>query len=159
MAASLHALPGAGSPIRSPPPDYRRSRGATVFGGIDIALVCVFLAGIYTNYTVQISAKVPFPSVPAGVAGLLLLWRWRDRVTTKAFAGFIGVLLLYVISILCATDVGFLPRRTNGLIQLTYSLTVGYGLFLAVTQASRRQIANLFLTFSLVILIGCLLEN
>jgi hypothetical protein len=28
-----------------------------------------------------------------------------------------------------------------------------------VTQASRRQIASLFLTFSLVILVGCLLEN
>ena len=67
--------------------------------------------GIYTNYPIQISAKVPFPSVPAGVAGLLLLWRWRDRVTTAAFAGFIGVLLLYVISILCATDIGFLPRH------------------------------------------------
>jgi hypothetical protein len=161
MAASLHALPGAGSPnsIAAARLQAQLRRRAAVFGGIDIALICVFLAGIYTNYTVQISAKVPFPSVPAGVAGLLLLWRWRDRVTTKAFAGFIGVLLLYVISILCATNVTFLPRRFNGLIQLTYSLTVGYGLFLAVTQASRRQIANLFLTFSLVILIGCLLEN
>jgi hypothetical protein len=64
-----------------------------------------------------------------------------------------------VISILCATDVSFLPRRFNGLIQLTYSLTVGYGLFLAMTQASRRQIATLFLTWSLIILAGCLLEN
>ena len=80
-------------------------------------------------------------------------------MSTASFACFIGVLLLYVISVLCATDVSFLGRRTNGLIQLTYSLTVGYGLFLAVTQASRRQIASLFLTFSLVILVGCLLEN
>src|SRR5258708_19119258 len=63
------------------------------------------------------------------------------------------------MSIRCARAVGFLARRTNGLIQLTYSLTVGYGLFLAVTQATRRQIANLFLSFSLVILVGCLLEN
>jgi len=165
MAATLHALPAdrpisaasalAAARLQTALPRRR----ATTFGGFDIALVCLFLAGIYTNYTIQISAKVPFPSVPAGVAGLLLLWRWRDRVTTAAFAGFIGVLLLYVISILCATDIGFLPRRVNGLIQLTYSLTVAYGLFLAVTQASRRQIANLFLVFSLVILVGCLLEN
>ena len=135
-----------------------RIRSAT-FGGIDIALICLFMIGIYTNYTIQISAKVPFPSVPAGVAGLLLLWRWRDKVTARSFGCFIGVLLLYVVSILCATDLSFLGRRTNGLIQLTYSLTIGYGLFLAMTQASRRQIANLFLSFSLVILIGCLLEN
>jgi hypothetical protein len=160
MTASLHSVPGSGSSgsiaaMQVP----ARLRHVVSFGGIDIALVCLFMFGIYTNYTIQISTKVPFPSVPAGVAGLLLLWRWRDRVTTAAFVGFIGVLLLYVLSILCATDVGFLPRRTNGLIQLTYSLTVGYGLFIAVTQASRRQIANLFLTFSLVILIGCLLES
>ena len=165
MAATLHALPadrpisGASALAAARLQTALPRRRATTFGGFDIALVCLFLAGIYTNYTIQISAKVPFPSVPAGVAGLLLLWRWRDRVTTAAFAGFIGVLLLYVISILCATDIGFLPRRVNGLIQLTYSLTVAYGLFLAVTQASRRQIANLFLVFSLVILVGCLLEN
>jgi hypothetical protein len=161
MAASLHAMPGSGSSrsiaaLRLQTQPLRRSAS---FGGIDIALICLFMVGLYTNYTIQLSAKVPFPSAPAGVAGLLLLWRWRDRVSTASFAGFIGVLLLYVISVLCATDVSFLPRRTNGLIQLTYSLTVGYGLFLAVTQASRRQVANLFLSFSLVILVGCLLEN
>jgi hypothetical protein len=161
MAATIHALIGSGrlrssGTWRLQTPVGRRS---TTFGGIDIALVCLFLIGIYTNYTLQISAKVPFPSVPSGVAGLLLLWRWRSRVTTASFVCFIGVLLLYVISILCATDISFLPRRFNGLIQLTYSLTVGYGLFLAVTQASRRQIATLFLTLSLIILVGCLLEN
>ncbi len=161
MAATIHALIGSGrlrssGTWRLQAPVRRRS---TTFGGIDIALVCLFLIGIYTNYTLQISAKVPFPSVPSGVAGLLLLWRWRERVTTASFVCFVGMLLLYVISILCATDISFLPRRFNGLIQLTYSLTVGYGLFLAVTQASRRQIATLFLTLSLIILVGCLLEN
>ena len=40
---------------------------------LDCALICLFLLGLYTNYTVQISAKVPFPSAPAGVAGLILL--------------------------------------------------------------------------------------
>jgi hypothetical protein len=121
MAASLHAMPGSGSSrsisaLRLQVPPLRRSAS---FGGIDIALICLFMAGIYTNCTIQLSAKVPFPSVPAGVAGLLLLWRWRDRVSTASFACFIGVLLLYVISVLCATDVSFLGRRTNGLIQLT----------------------------------------
>jgi len=161
MAASPHVLPGvvnSRSFAGFRPQAGSRRRGAS-FGWIDVALICLFLIGVYTNYTIQISAKVPFPSVPSGVAGLLLLWRWRDRVTTVAFIGFLGVLFLYVVSVLCATDVGFLSRRTNGLIQLTYSLTIGYGLFLAVTQANRRQIANLFLSFSLVILFGCLLEN
>ena len=126
---------------------------------VDMALICLFLLGLYTNYTIQISEKVPFPSLPAGVAGMVLLWRRRDQITPKAFAWFISVVALYLISILCAPDISFLPRRTNGLIQLTYSLTIGYALFLTVTQADRRQIAGLFLSISLVIVIGCLLEG
>ena len=71
-------MPGSGSSrsisaLRLQVPPLRRSAS---FGGIDIALICLFMAGIYTNCTIQLSAKVPFPSVPAGVAGLLLLWRW-----------------------------------------------------------------------------------
>ncbi len=126
---------------------------------VDLALIVLFMIGMYTNFTVQVSAKVPFPSAPAGVAGLILLWRRRDQITPRALGCLIGVLLLYLISILCAPNVSFLPRRTNGLIQLSYSLTIGYALFLTITQASRRQIAGLFLGFSLVVLIGCLLEG
>jgi hypothetical protein len=127
--------------------------------GLDVALVCLFLIGLYTNYTIPISAKVPFPSAPAGVAGLLLLWRRRHDVTTRSFTCFMAVIFLYIASILCATNIEFLSRRFNGLVQLTYSLTIGYGLFLTVVRANRRQAAALFLAVSLVILIGCLLET
>lgn len=133
--------------------------GSARITAVDLALICVFLIGLYTNYTIQLSAKVPFPSAPAGIAGLILLWRRRDRITTSAFMGFIAVELLYLLSILWATDLEFLSRRTNGLLQLTYSLVIGYALFLTVTQATRKQVAGLFLAFALVILIGCLLED
>jgi hypothetical protein len=126
---------------------------------LDMVLICVFLIGMYTNYTIMVSEKVPFPSAPSGVAGLFLLWRRRDLITPRAFVGFIVIVLLFLISIVCATDIRFLPRRFNGLIQLTYSLLIGYALFLTVTQASRRQFARLFLGFALVILVGCLLEG
>ena len=133
--------------------------GATRIDNLDMALICLFLIGMYTNYTIMMSAKVPFPSAPSGIAGLILLWRRRDLITPRAFGCFIIVVLLFLISILCATDIRFLPRRFNGLIQLTYSLIIGYALFLTVTHASRRRIAGLFLGFSLVILVGCLLEG
>jgi hypothetical protein len=126
---------------------------------IDMALICLFLLGLYSNYTIEISAKVPFPSAPAGIAGILLLWRRRNEITSVGFMGLVCVLGLFVLSVLCATDLAFLPRRTNGLIQLTYSIVIGYGLFLTVVQATRRQIAALFLGFAIVILVGCLLEN
>jgi hypothetical protein len=135
------------------------ARAPTGLDSLDCALVGLFLLGLYTNYTIQISAKVPFPSLPAGVAGMILLWRRRDLIRPAHLAGLVGVLVLYLISILCATNIAFLPRRTNGLIQLTYSITIGYALFLTVTQGTRQQIGRLFLGFSLVILIGCLLES
>ena len=126
---------------------------------IDLVLICIFLLGIYTHYTIQISARVPFPSAPAGVAGLIMLWRRRDQIAPGPLAGFMAVVLLYAISILCATDLNFLSRRFNGLLQLTYSLTIGYALFLTVTSATRRQIANLCLASALTLMIGCLLET
>ncbi len=128
-------------------------------GWVDIALVCVFLAGLYTHYTIQISATVPFPSAPSGIAGLLMLWRRRDSITPLALAVLMGVVLLYLCSILAATDLAFLGRRFNGLVQLVYSLVIGYALFLTLSVASRRQIEFVFLGFSLVILAGCLLED
>jgi hypothetical protein len=128
-------------------------------GWFDMALICLFMIGLYTNFTIQVSAKVPFPSVVAGVAGMIMLWRRRNQITSAAFAGFITVVALYIASILSATDIRFLPRRMNGLIQITYSLIIAYALFLTVIQASRQQIARLFLVFSLVIVVGCLLEQ
>ena len=96
----------------------------------------------------MVSAKVPLPSAPSGIAVLILLWRRRDLITARAFACFIIIVLLFLISILCATDIRFLQRRTNGLIQLTYSLIIDYALFLTVTHASsppdRRIVPGIF---------------
>ncbi len=124
-----------------------------------MALVVIFLIGLYTHYTIQISAKVPFPSAPSGVAGLLLLWRSRDAITPRILMALSAVILLYLVSILCATNLHFLGRRFNGLIQLTYSVVIGTGLFLTLARSNRKQMAGLFLGFALVLLVGCLIED
>jgi hypothetical protein len=136
-----------------------RIRQGAGISGADMALILVFLIGLYTHYTIMISAKVPFPSVPSGIAGLTLLWRRRQQISEKAFIGYLFILFLYLVSILVAPNVSFLSRRLNGLVQLVYSLTIGYALFLTVVQARRTQIAGLFLAIALVIVIGCLLED
>src|SRR5262249_41069239 len=87
---------------------------------LDIFLICIFLTGLYTNYTIMLSAKVPFPSVPSGVAGMFLLWRRRDDITEAAVKCLLAILLILVVSIFCATNWSFLARRLNGLIQITY---------------------------------------
>lgn len=126
---------------------------------VDTLLIVVFLLGLYTNYTIPITNKVPLPSAPAGFAGLVLLWRRRDVLRPREVGGLLIVLAAYLVSILVAPNVTFLARRMNGLIQLTYSLVIGYALFLTLVHANPRQVARLFLVFALVLLAGCLLET
>lgn len=145
--------------VRPAPPIARNQSPARCVSWVDIALMAIFLVGLYTNFTVMVSPKVPFPSVPSGVAGLILLWRRRDSITPHALAGLMAILLMYLTSVLFAPDISYMQRRTNGLIQITYSILIGYALFLTVIQASRRQVAALFLVFPLVIAAGCLLET
>lgn len=126
---------------------------------IDIGLVILFLIGLYSHYTIQITSSVPFPAAPAGIAGMALLWRRRKDISAGAFTAFLVVILFYTLSILSATDYAFLSRRFHGLIQITYSLVIGFALYLTITLGTREQIARLFLTLALIILIGCLLEQ
>ena len=128
-------------------------------GIADMLLLIVFMIGIYTGYTIQISARIPFPSAPSGVAGLFLLWRRRDDIRPAQLGALLFVILLYVGSIFSATDIAHLGKRFTGLVQITYSLVISYALFLTVIRANRSQIAHLFLGFCVVILIGCLLED
>ena len=155
-ASSAHRFDAAIAARRYRPVRMRKQHELDV---LDMVRVCILLIGLYTHYTIPLTTNVPLPSAPSGLAGLLLLWRRRDRITTHAFIGLALVMLLYVASILCATNIAFLPRRFNGLIQLTYSMVIGYALFLTVVEGNRAQVAALFLTISLIILIGCLLED
>jgi len=127
--------------------------------GIDMLLLVIFFAGIYLGVMIQITPKIPFPAAPAGVAGLILLWRRRDSIVPSHLAGLFGIVALYLAASLSASDLDYLPKRFTGLVQLTYSLVIGYAMFLTILQASRSQISGLFLGFSLFILIGSLLES
>ena len=126
---------------------------------LDMALVVIYLLGIYTGYTIQISANIPFPSAPSGLAGMVLLWRRRDRIQASHIGAFFIVLLVYLASICAATNLSFLHKRFTGLIQITYSFVIAYAFFMTLIEARRRQIAALFLTFSVVIFVGCMLED
>jgi hypothetical protein len=126
---------------------------------IDMILVTLFLLGIYLGLNIRITASIPWPAAPAGVAGAILLWRRRDMIAPAHLTMICIVLLTYLGSILSATDYDFLGKRFTGFVQLTYSLLLGYGLFLTLIRADRSQIAAVLITLCIVMIVGCLLET
>ncbi len=128
-------------------------------GPTDLALVAIFVTGIYLGVALPISATIPMPAAPAGFAGVILLWRRRDDISPHHLAALVAVILVYIGSILSAANYMFLGKRFTGLVQLTYSLVISYALFLTLIRAGRDQLARLFLGFSLLLLIGALLED
>lgn len=125
----------------------------------DMVLLLALTIGIYTHLSFQITPAIPFPSALAGMAGLVLLWRRRDRVSSSGLAAFFAVILVYLGASFLAPDPAFLAKRSTGLLQLTYSLAASYGLLLTMAIADARQISRLYLWFCLVIAVGCLLET
>lgn len=126
---------------------------------IDAVLLWIYLAGLYLGVSLQITSRIPLTCAPSGLAGLVLLWRWRGNIQPAHLAGLFGVLALYLGSILSAADISYLDKRFTGLVQLSYSLTIGYAIFLTLVHGDRDQIAGIFLAFCLAIIVGCLLET
>ena len=126
---------------------------------IDMLLITLFLLGIYLGLNIRISAGIPWPAAPAGVAGAILLWRRRDMVSPAHLAMISIVVLVYIGAIVSAEDYSFLGKRFTGLVQLTYSLLLSYGLFLTLIRADRGQIAGILIAFCLAMIVGCLLET
>jgi hypothetical protein len=147
------ALPGLASGR------YCAPRHGQRLAPVDLALVILFLLGLYLGVSLQITQKIPLTCAPSGFAGLILLWRRRDQIEPTHLAGLFGVVVLYLGSILSATDYSFLDKRFTGLVQLTYSLVISYALFVTLIHGNRDQIAWVLFGFCLAIIIGCLLEN
>jgi hypothetical protein len=126
---------------------------------LDKILVLIFLLGLYLGVSLPVTDKIPLTCAPSGFAGLIMLWRRRDQIVPRHLAGLLMVVTVYLCSVLAATDYAFLSKRFNGLLQLTYSLVIGYAMFLTLLQGERRQIARILLFFCLAIVVGCLLET
>ncbi|SKA30420.1 hypothetical protein SAMN02745126_04963 [Enhydrobacter aerosaccus] len=126
---------------------------------LDTALFVLYLVGLYLGVSLQITSTIPLTCAPSGVAGLLMLWRRRDQLQSRELAGLLLVVGLYLASILSAADLTFLPKRFTGLLQLVYSLVIGYAMFMTMTSGDRDQIAAILLGFCVFIIIGCLLEE
>jgi len=126
---------------------------------LDRLLVVLFLLGIYLGVDARLPGGIPIPGVMAGAAGGLLLLKNAGRIAERHLVLLVIVLVVFLLSVLTAPNYAFLGERFKGFIQLSYSLTIAYGFFLAATRFDRRPLALVFFCFCLVILAGCALEN
>ena len=133
--------------------------GKHPLNGVDYAFVVLLLVGIYLEISIMLSPTVPVPSVIAGAAGLALFWRRRDEFTSRQLAAFLCIILILTVACFCAPDWRHLGKRITGLIQMTYSLVIAFGLLLTLARADRRILARIFLSMCLVILAGAQLES
>src|SRR3546814_5299014 len=120
----------------------RRHTRCALVTGVQTCALPIFFIGIYLEVAIQITPSIPLPSAPSGLAGLVLLWRRRDQMQPMHLAGLFGIILLYVGAVLSAPDYTYLPKRFTGLVQLVYSLVIGYAMLLTILLATRRQLAR-----------------
>lgn len=126
---------------------------------IDTCLLFGFLIGVYMEVAVQLTASIPVPNIIAAFAGIALLCRHPDWIEEKHVIALAVVILLFLASIFCAADYGFLKKRFTGLLQLSYSLVLSYGFFITAVRYERDRLAWLFFGFCIFILVGTTLEN
>lgn len=134
-------------------------RPQRALSGFDYFLLVVLLVGLYLAFEIRLTPRIPIPSPPAGCAALLLLWRRRDRIEPHHIVALFLVLMVYLTSVLFASNLGLLGKRTTGFLQLAYSLILAYSLFLTLVAADARVLARLLFGFCIAILVGCLLED
>ncbi len=126
---------------------------------VEKGLFLLFLIGLYLGVSLKLPGGVPVPAVLAGAAGLLLALKQAPRIPTAHAAAGLAILALAALSTLAAGDFALLMERFKGFVQLSYSLIVGYAVFLTGQRLDRRTLAALFLALSLTILLGALAET
>ncbi len=126
---------------------------------IDHLLVVLFLLGIYLGIDARLPGGIPIPGIVAGVAGGLLLLKNAGHIKERHVVALTVALVIFLLSTLTAPNYAYLGERFKGFIQLSYSLAIAYGFFLAASRFDRRRLSRIFLLFCLIVLVGCVLEN
>ena len=136
---------------------YRRAAAAPDM--LDGFLCLVFLVGLYLGIALPLPGGIPLPSVLAGVAGLLLLSKNMGELRSAHVLAGGSALSIAVLSILASGEISLLGEKFKGFVQLTYSILMAFGFFLAARHFSRAGFARIFLALTLAILIGSALET
>ena len=125
-----------------------------------VIFVLIYLIGVYTHVVLYLSPFFFIPSIGVGIGGVLLLMKNIRRIGKAHLKSILGVLTIGGLTVLFAPEAGlYFGERVKGLAYLSYSMGFAYALFLELRQWERREVAGLFKLLSILIVVGCLLEN
>jgi hypothetical protein len=122
-------------------------------------LIVLYLLGIYTSVHIYSGGRLLVPVFVAGIAGFLLLIKNHKRIRVRHVKAIILIVAIVWLSVLFKGVDAFFIERVKGGIQITYSILLAYGFFLEISRWKKEQVAKLFYYASLLIIIGCALEN
>jgi hypothetical protein len=125
----------------------------------DHVLLSIFFFGLITGIDIKLGAGLPIPAVVAGAAAAVMIIRRLSLITERHLLAMLILLLIYIASVLCATNYEMLGERFKGLIQLSYSIVIAYALYLTIILYDRDQLARIFMGACVIIIIGTALET
>lgn len=125
-----------------------------------VIFVLIYLIGVYTHVVLYLSPFFFIPAIGVGVGGMLLLMKNVRRIRISQLRLILGVLIIGGLTVFFAPEAEiYFGERIKGLAYLTYSMGFAYALFLELRQWERGEVAGLFKLLSILIVVGCLLEN
>jgi hypothetical protein len=128
-------------------------------GYVDKVLAVLYLIGYYLNIHLYRGNQALCTSVICGVVGSVILIRHRREISHRFIEISLAIVLLSALSIVFAPMLGtYLMEHIKGLLQLGYSIVVGYSLYLVLQNTDRGDIVRMLVAFDVLIVVGCLLE-
>ena len=125
-----------------------------------VIFVLIYLIGVYTHVVLYLSPFFFIPSIGVGIGGVLLLMKNVRRIRISHLGPILGVLTIGGLTVFWGPEASsYFGERVKGLAYLSYSMGFAYALFLELRQWERREVVGLFKLFSILIVVGCLLEN
>ena len=125
-----------------------------------VIFVLIYLIGVYTHVVLYLSPFFFIPSIGVGIGGGLLLMKNVRRIRISHLGPILGVLIIGVLTVFWGPEASsYFGERVKGLAYLSYSMGFAYALFLELRQWERGEVAGLFKLLSILIVVGCLLEN
>ncbi len=120
-------------------------------------LVLLYLIGLHTE--IDAPFHIPCNFFLCGIVGLLMLVRWRHRATKPQVYALVGINLVSLATVVLSPNASALwVEGFKAWLQLSYSLTVAYGLYLELSTWQISRLSRWAGIAIIICLVGFTLE-